>query len=78
MVGEWRVADEKVDVMEGKEDEEVDERASDEEGEGGGKTIGKEFGGLESHREELPTNCSSVRMLDEGSSKLSKGAKGEP
>ena len=45
---------------------EVDEEIDDEEG---GKTMGREFGGLESHREEPPSasNCSSVRMLAAGS-----------
>lgn len=72
--GEGRELEEKVDVIEGKEEEdegdveerEVDEESDDEEG---GKTIGREFGGLESHREEPPSasNCSSVRMLAPGS-----------
>ena len=75
--GEGREVEEKVDVIEGKEDEEedVEKRDVDEEG---GKTIGREFGGLESHREELPSAPNSDKMLAEGSCELMRGAKGEP
>ena len=81
--GEGRVVEEKVDVIEGnaEEEEDVEERDVDEEGDDRGKTIGREFGGLESHREELPSapNCSSVRMLAEDSCcTLIRGARGEP
>ena len=92
--GEGRGVEEKVDVMEGnaeeeeeeeeeedEEEEDVEERDVDEEGDDRGKTIGREFGGLESHREELPSlpNCSSVRMLAEDSCcELIRGARGEP
>ena len=60
--------EENVDVIEGKEEEDEDEEEDveesdvDNEGEDGvGKTMGREFGGLESQREELPSdpNCSS-------------------
>ena len=60
--------EENVDVIEGKEEEDEDEEEDveesdvDKEGEDGvGKTMGREFGGLESQREELPSapNCSS-------------------
>ena len=65
-----REVEENVDVIEGKEEEEGDEEEEDveesdvdKEGEDGGvgKTMGREFGGLESQREELPSasNCSS-------------------
>ena len=78
--GEGREVEEKVDVIEGKEEddeEDVEERDVDEED---GKTMGREFGGLESHREELPSapNCSSDRMLAAGSCELIRGARGEP
>ena len=79
--GEGREVEEKVDVMEGNEEEEEDEGDVDKEGGDEGKTIGREFGGLESHREELPSapNCSSVKMLAEDScSTLIRGARGEP
>ena len=79
--GEGREVEEKVDVIEGKEEEDegdVEERDVDEEE--GGKTMGREFGGLESHSEELPSapNCSSGRMLAAGSCELIRGARGEP
>ena len=79
--GEGREVEEKVDVIEGKEEEDegdVEERDVDEEE--GGKTMGREFGGLESHSDELPSNpnCSSDRMLAAGSCELIRGAKGEP
>ena len=78
--GEGREVEEKVDVIEGKEEddeEDVEERDVDEED---GKTMGREFGGLESHSDELPSNpnCSSGRMLAAGSCELMRGAKGDP
>ena len=79
--GEGREVEEKVDVIEGKDEEDegdVEERDVDEEGDG--KTMGREFGGLESHSEELSSvpNCSSDRMLAAVSCELIRGAKGEP
>lgn len=64
--------------IKGNEEEDKDEDVVEERE--GGKTIGREFGGLESHSEELSPapNCSSDRMLSEGSWELMRGANGEP
>ena len=70
------MVEEKVDVIEGNEEEGVDERDVDDEDDGEGKTMGREFGGLESQRMELPSapNCSSAGSC----CKLIRGARGEP